>query len=58
MILKTKPDKTSPKKLFQGKIPNRERSKITENVSRNCEAKVEKLFLNQSIFPLLSFFQK
>ena len=58
MTLKINPESTSPKNKSHGKTPKTESRHTTEKVSKNCDAKVEKLFLNQSILPLVSFFQK
>lgn len=42
----------------QGKISKKHNKSNTENVSTACEVIVEKLFRTQSIFPLVTLFQK
>ena len=52
------PEITRTKNLSSGRIPKRISNDTIVNVSTNCDVKVEKLFLNQRCFPLVSFFQK
>ena len=48
----------SPKKFSQLKILKRHKRPTTVTLSKNWDAKVEKLFLSQSFFPFVNFFQK
>src|SRR5690606_18567415 len=57
-ILKITPLITKPLKYSHGITRNRHISPITVTVSRVWEVKVEKLFLSQSILPLVTLFQK
>jgi len=48
----------NPLKTFQGRMLKEQSKNKTENVSTACEVMVEKLLRNQSILPLVNFFQK
>ena len=58
LILKIMLDRTKPKNKSQAKISKKHRRDITVVESIICEEKVEKLFLSQRYFPLVSCFQK
>ena len=58
ITLNKNPEITRTKNLSSGRIPKRISNDTIVNVSTNCDVKVEKLFLNQRCFPLVSFFQK
>ena len=58
IILKIMLERTKPKNKFQAKISKKHRRAITVVESIICEEKVEKLFLSQRYFPLVSCFQK
>ena len=58
ITLNKNPEIIRTKNLSSGRIPKIISSDTIENVSTNCDVKVEKLFLNQRCLPLVSVFQK
>lgn len=57
-ILKITAESTKPQNKSHERILKTHNNPITKLLSINWEEKVEKLFLNQSNFPLVRFFQK
>ena len=55
--LNKNPEISKPVNISHGSVLVTHSKKTTVKVSINCDEKVEKLFLNQSIFPLVFFFQ-
>ena len=51
-------ERTKPKNKSQAKMSKKHKRAITVVESIICEEKVEKLFLSQRYFPLVSCFQK
>ena len=58
IILKIILERTKPKNKSQTKMSKKHKRAMTVVESIICEEKVEKLFLSQRYFPLVSCFQK